>query len=436
MRNQAFRYAAGSVAVVVIGTALIPSGAAGAAPSTAGSQASVNNSVSQTVASSNIARGRLKSSAGKLAQAQPIMLIAWPSNDITDRMAVGDSANLQILSQTSTAADGSFAINIDDKSVLEPLAGSDQLVNFTVVAGDGESTTHYNFARELNEVNGELVLSEVGIGGTPTAAPAPNIDFTLGESGTEVGAVPGETFDTSDMEVVEESVPFQKAGCMTRLREDHGDRWITVGQHYATANKVTTGFTYARGSSSALGVGFSISGKYGSFKQSGTVSKSANTELGFKAAGDFAKWVRQTRFKYGKYQITCIVQSGASVTRWQERATTRTGGARSLSGDWYPPINDNHKYCAPYEGGTKISQDNSIAIEWATAADVSKVIGIDLSARTGYSRMTKLNYVVAPGNIERAFCGRYGRAFSGTPRIVVAKYYCRPAGGGSDGWGC
>jgi hypothetical protein len=424
-RNASFRTGAAALAAMVASASL---GVASASPGMAG-RAGTNAAHVRTAdgdSMTSLVSGRVTDESGDPAKETPILLYAWPSNEVTKDLAVGDQATMQMLADTTTDAEGRFSLDLAVDATLEPLAGQDRMVNFTVLAGDGTSIAPYSFARTLHSTNGTYTLSEVGEGAVPSdVAPSPaetvQVNLSLNGSGSDQYSTEAEATSYDDLPP-EQAVPFQK-GCGAYLQQDLGARWVIVGQHYAITDMVQVNFTYRAGSSSALGVGWSLNGEYGGFKLSGTNAKASYSEIGFAPAGHWARGVRRTAFRYGKFFHYCVGQAGAAVHWYEVRAINHVGGAQSIYGSWYPDAN----YCLPYEARSGQKLERTLSLEWSAGADVSAAIGMDLSARTGYSTVTTTHYIIGP--LQRRLCGKYaypseaGQSGSGTraPRVVVAK---------------
>ncbi|MFC9689963.1 hypothetical protein ACFTSF_15565 [Kribbella sp. NPDC056951] len=349
-----------------------------------------------------LAEGKVSRGAGKMAAGIPVVLYAWPGNDVTDKLVVGDEVKLQQLSETAAGADGSFQLRLNDLEALVPVTGTDQIVNFEVVAGEGESAVPFAFARKVRKSPTGTTLvdavSEPRNPGQPAPPPLLKIDLTTGGIvETNPGAAPVVAPDATDEPV---ETGFSKA-CTAQLLQDYGPSWVIVGQHYNEATQVFTDFVYGRGAVSELGVGFSASGKYGSFKLSGSLAKSTSMTIDYPAVGDYQSRYRYSQFKYGKYRVACTRPGGIPVPYYEARVTTWAGGSKSA----VPSAGIGSGHCAPYEQGSNVELDRSRAVTWSNGAQVGGDVGIDLSARTGYTTNSKLKWGF---NRARKLCGSHG----------------------------
>jgi hypothetical protein len=116
-----------------------------------------------------------------------------------------------------------------------------------------------------------------------------------------------------------------------------------------------------------------------------------------------------TYFNYDKYLVGCT-----GSMKYQVRATSWVGGAST----WVPPTAPTANYCLSYAKGTTFTKDTTTAYNFSSGADLSGAIGIDLSARTGYSSSAKVKFVFGA---TRHLCGTNGYPGSTTPSRLVAK---------------
>ncbi len=174
-------------------------------------------------------------------------------------------------------------------------------------------------------------------------------------------------------------------------------------QTYSATTGVKHTFSYSRGADSSLGVGVSATGAYGSFTGSGTISKSSSITMDYPEYGNHRGVYYKTEFSWGKYLMSCSMGGrGAPVSHhYEARARGYYGGAKTSTA--YIPT---AKHCAYQQNGTKFTRTTSHAITWSDGADLAKVIGISLSAETGYSSDATVVYSF---DANRYLCGTGGR---------------------------
>src|SRR5690348_16127795 len=81
--------------------------------------------------------GIVDDASGQPLANAPVSLLMWPSNDVLQNQVVGDAVNLQTVAEGTTNADGTFALLVTSAQTLLQGADTSGLVNFDVVAGDG-----------------------------------------------------------------------------------------------------------------------------------------------------------------------------------------------------------------------------------------------------------------------------------------------------------
>lgn len=174
---------------------------------------------------------------------------------------------------------------------------------------------------------------------------------------------------------------------------------------------------YGQGQSTTFGVGFSASGKYGTFKSDGTMSKSTTSTVGFATYSGAGYWGRRTQWVPGKYSLWCTGSFGGTTkVGYEVRTYKYAGGATSAS--WGTGQLPSATKCVPHEKGSFSETITSTAITWTNGFDTSGPIGLDLSARTGYSSTAQAKFKFTRGAGRSCGTADYP---AGTPRVLVAK---------------
>jgi hypothetical protein len=171
---------------------------------------------------------------------------------------------------------------------------------------------------------------------------------------------------------------------------------------------------YTSGSSSEFGWGVSATGKYGSWKAEGTNSKSATATQGFGTKTGKFKTQIQTQFTFGKHRITtsCLMR-----TRYVYRVESYNGGNYSYETAKMPAT--NKAYCVRETKGDSFEKSSTAATTWTNGVSASAVIGMDLSAKTGFNKNTKVTYKFSG---TAALCGA-----SSKPGNNPGYLFARPA---------
>lgn len=428
--------------------------AAGLQQSAQATRAASGPAMSGSLLDPLLASGKLVSSTGSALANAKVHLLMWPSDDVVANMAEGDAANLVTVATATTDPTGGFGIRLADLSGLLLGAGLDDIIDFTLIATDANGeVAHYAFSREvvtrvvndtvrtlfvdpLNITEGlEDLLAEVG-NLLNLVVPAKNVLLKIGDGGSRTTTDPDDSTaddpapdDPGVEEPIEESVPETQAlvvesdeaaigdkSCYVTSEKVYSPRTTLVGQHGSSSSYATGDFTYTSGATSTLGVGVSSSGSYGSFKSSGTNSKSSTGSQGYAARAGKGYWGYRTLFKVSKFRYYCAYPGAAGVSFYETRSTGWASGATTAI--WGSSQLPSATKCTPQEAGADFTKSTSTAITWSNGLDTSGVIGLDLSARTGYETDAKIFFDFP--TVDQRLCGTADYP-GGTPRVLVAK---------------
>ncbi|MCR6688843.1 hypothetical protein [Cellulomonas sp.] len=325
----------------------------------------------------------------------PVIATAWPDQDTLGALRPGDIVNLVPIAASLTDADGSFTLVADPGAVRDLLGEDEQIVNFDlyVPTGDGEPA---RFAASA-ELSAEIV--EDG-----------SEDEVLAKVEASIEAAEPLTVD----EVVNrdgDTVTYNES-CGAIFKTPLDARPMTVGSSYSTNPKVTADFTYAKGATTEAGVGFSVSGKVGSFEASGTTSvTSAATTAYDPVKGVHAKYYKKTQ-DYGKFTHLCT--AGASSYTYVDVRPVGNPYGGYVANVSTPTAN----HCASY--GATLTLDEEKAMTWAGGVALDSLIGINLSAQTGWSSKTSLTFT-RPTGVTYKVCGTKGKPEQPNAGQMVAK---------------
>ncbi|WP_182378701.1 hypothetical protein [Nocardioides sp. WS12] len=390
-----------------------------------------------------IAIGRVVNALGVPVSGASVELQMWPNDATLDAAQEGDPINLVTVASASTTSGGDFQLVLPRISDLAPGAVGDNVVDFSLVATspNGESS-RFAFSRRLvnTSVLGLSVIEALVdpempqnlintlISGLTQQVVVPLTGVLLGSTG--IGGIIDSALPTADVAAdevpesefvpVEEPEPVVDKACSTYVKKDYGQRVTQVNAAGVGWSGATTDFVYTDGAMSTLGVGVSTSGSYGSFKASGTSSKertssgTLSTEFPLKSTG---YWSRKTNFRYKKYEIFCVYYGGGSATQYEARPSNYSGGATTYGSTTLP--NTPRDYCVFQETGSGATKATSTAVTWTNGVALSGAIGIDVSARTGYTTDAKVSFKF---KTQGWLCGTGGDP-GGTPRTLVARKY-------------
>jgi hypothetical protein len=325
-----------------------------------------------------LAGGAVVDAEGRPVTDAVVEAYAWPSNDELAAMTPGTHFDLAPVARGHADSSGSYALARDEKTIGR-------------------------FKDKHGNVNLEIVIrSRGGVATTSTGVAGD------GSTATTTRHAPAQ-IDRAMLQHATATTSTVAAGpipCGVIYKGDLGDHLVWVGGHYSTTTGVTHDLVYSNGASSSLGVGVSTSGRFGTFSASGTTSVSSTGTINFPTTT--GRQHDYTYFNYDKYLVGC-----AGTMKYEARATGWVGGAHV----WVPPTAPTANYCYSYAAGSSFTRDRTVAYDFSTGADVSSAIGIDLSARTGYSSSAKVTFHFAA---TRHLCGTSGPP-GGVPGRLVAK---------------
>jgi hypothetical protein len=167
-------------------------------------------------------------------------------------------------------------------------------------------------------------------------------------------------------------------GCFTTQLADLGLQKVTVGTYFSSADTTGT-FTYSAGQTSTRGVA-AQSGQ--GFKASGTKTVTATATVGFPQQIGAKNVGFQTYFDYRKYRTTCPTLMSSVV----HVEPVQWAGGEALASLVQPAAGN----CLPMPQGAWFVSNTERAGTLEAGADLSYIIGINLSAQTGYDRSAQL----------------------------------------------
>jgi hypothetical protein len=355
-----------------------------------------------------VAEGTLEGNDGRKLGKHDVILYAWPSGDAVAQQQVGDTMALTEVGSFKTASDGRFELSVDDVAKLQKQADKNGIVNFEIVASTADGPATFTFPKILKEKDGafELVESDLDKKGKPKALKPKKLRLKSH----------GDTID-SDVEYDPESAIIDK-GCSQKLVQDLGTQWTVVGSTYSTASGINHDLIYSASAFNEIGVGYSGTGTYGSFKQEGTAGISSTNAVEFPFMSGAGNRQYRTTFRYGKYEFNC-----SSYGSWEPEHYYKVLPMNHALGNGYvtPPSPPTANYCQPQIGGTsssplRVEILNNRSYTWTLGAALKAGIGINLSSRSGYTRESKLRFAFY-GN--RQLCGNNGDP--GVSTLVVGK---------------
>jgi hypothetical protein len=348
--------------------------ATGATPSQA---ASSTASLSSAAPAGTVVTGQVTTGGHPIAGAQ-VTLVAWPRQRVLNAVPQGGTAPTHVVGSAVSGGSGDYAITIKNWSAVRSFA-TNGVVNLEVLARWGDYGTVYAFPRKLTASGALAADNEARV---PSTAPQrANLGLVL---------------------VTARSSTPRYPPCIPVKIKYLGKHWTVVGMTSSKVRKVTMDFDYGTNQNSSLGVGFK-SNAGGSWTESGSMSITESGSAGFPTEEGQKTTLDKTKFKYWKWDIPC---EGLQV----QPSEWASGTDRGHQG---VPRATN---CDRFAAGSHFSKGNTTAWDFDSGVSISTVIGINLSAQTGYDHDASLYYHF--GN-QTYLCGRNDDP-GGSPGYVVA----------------
>ncbi|HUD05796.1 MAG TPA: hypothetical protein VMR18_02700 [Candidatus Saccharimonadales bacterium] len=201
--------------------------------------------------------------------------------------------------------------------------------------------------------------------------------------------------------------------CQLILDYDMGPQSTLVGQTYVETDAVHQTFDYTRGQSSTLGVGFSATAGFGTFKASGTQNESSSQTYNWPMQGGDQNVHYWTSFDYQMMEQVC---DGLGITGYYPTPGVFSGGDQISNPATAPPV-ESSRYCRSILKGTSFSSGSWEAVNWTAGVAMWPTIGFDATAETGYDSGAVIHYDFLAGG--RDLCGT--NTYSGDAQQLVVR---------------
>jgi len=335
-----------------------------------------------------IASGVLSGVDSKSVAGALVVLNAWPSGEELSRLQIGETVKISPVGFAYADAQGRFELKISDRELSQKYRDGMGKIDF-----------------EINSVTQDTVFTHF------FTADAGAVDAKVaGRTGLSISAVKDLAPRFKEPEFAPDGGAIEKA-CVTTKVANLGNFWVNVGYGYVSGSGATMKFTYTSGSSSELGVGVSTSGAAGTYSASGTSSFSSTSTVSYPSTNSFKAW--KTQFRWGKYQKKCGRTGGGTVTTYTAKADGYAGGSSIQTIQSYPTAT----YCVSNAAGTSFTKASTAAYSSSVGASTSGVLGVNVTAKTGYTSTTKITFTFTA---TKLLCGTNGLP-GGTPVRLVAR---------------
>lgn len=348
-----------------------------------------------------LAEGKVIDSNGKPVADANIEVYAIPPTETLTKMREGDSFDLTLVGKGVSGKEGNYRISTDFEALakVSKLSSKTSPLNFTFLVSSPTEFIAYNATIEFANGSNSGIMTNL--------LPSSRVSVTQNEKNNLVTEI---SFQTETRP--SEKTDVQPAGAPNNcsLTETLGARDVYVGQ---TSSTTSGGFShrwiYSTGSSTTLGIGYSLTGSSGTWSQSGTSAISSSTTTSFPTSSSASSQLMVTKYTFGKFY--CF--AGVVPTKYyQVYPTGHYGGATTLA-----TTTPNANQCAPYQAGSSFSKTTSSAVTYTNGAQLSTIIGINLSAKTGFTSSAKYE---ASMTSSKRICGVVDGP-SGSPSQLVVK---------------
>ena len=364
-----------------------------------------------------VATGVVTGNDGQPAGNETVVLQAWPSTESLSTLQPGEEVKMAVVDSDVTDSSGAFDVSVADTSLLDHYKNAEGVVDFQVIAVTDDGVAVQNFP--------VAVPATTGTGGAASALATTATETNYAVTGVELEPIadtiaPAPEPETDDLAPVSEEVleappadnePVVEVpkACGTVYVGSLGNAWVRLGYGYAYSG-ATMDFTYTTGSTSELGVGVSSSGRFGTFKASGTASARSTASVSFARTSSFKIW--KSQFKMGKYFTSCANYGVITGSYYTARVRAYIGGAavQGVAGAPSTP------YCVTHASGSGFTTEYEKAYSNSVGWDSDTLIGVDLSARTGYSSAAKINFQF---DKRMKLCGTHGYPADNPKRLVA-----------------
>ena len=368
--------------------------------------------LSTSLDSEPIASGQLSEADGTAFEAgQPVALYGWPSAEVLDAMAVGESVKLTPLAKTVTDGDGSFELRLDQTTLAERLAGGDKLIDLELQGWSPEGLVAYSFTKRLT---GESGTADAG----DDELALEDVDDT-------------EAADTSDLELVADDieegaeVPDAVDGVLqktdvcgaTKIRS-YPSIDVVVGRMYSSTSGIAGSFVLKNNAETTLGVGVSVSGKYGEYKQNGTTTIKIDDSYTWEKKTLTGGRQFRTDFRYGEFANWCYPIAGSHKKQVYSHTVrpTKWEGGGSYGSEAVPTVANSH--CRPFAAKSSQAKTTTNASSTSGGVKISHIVGVNLSSKAGYSS-TATAKIYNGSSAQKKLCGTNGTP--STPGRFLAK---------------
>lgn len=366
----------------------------------------VQNPIPPGFAATNrpLATGQLLDNAGKGVPADgPLVMFAWPSNKVLDKMGLGETVKLVPISQATTDNSGNFSFRSVDAAAAARYTVPGEPLNVTIDASRGNA--RYSYSTSVDPA--------VAVAGTPKALQVAKTPADMTAADTGKLSIKPMSVDNSK---AEKSAKFDNGGYADKFCGGTYDKTIgkvaaLVGSTMNYAPGASARYTFTSGANATLGVGVSSNAAFGSWDAGGTTSVTSSYSVGYASnkAGTKLHW---TYVQMKRWRRDCWTNQGGVhyLTDYTVRPTAFLGGGATNSGSPFTSL----AHCVRLGKGITQTQNRTTAITWSNGLKLGSKIGVNLTSRSGFTSTSSVRYYA--GSYSRRLCGQYADPGAAGPR--------------------
>lgn len=363
----------------------------------------------------------------------------WPSASQLERAKVGQQLPIVEVAQSVVDSQGEYVLTIPSETALKyfPLG---ELVDVEITIDHPTGTVKHFFTAEskpngLSQKNaqttgsisvvdasesGELTPTRVDFSGTTGAVEAKSLSHpqeSLPRTEDLEVATP-QPNPASDATTLATTVPGVgiKGSCPggSGLKVDLGNRKVLVGTINSKTAKSVQKFTFKSGGTSTLGAGVSLTGQSVGYSASGSVTRSAAITNSWGEYKGVQNLYLETTYSYGIFCSSWTHTAYGNLHSYTTRAIGHEGGKTVKTA---PSVTASATNCSPLVASSVFDNlTSSTATTWTNGASLKGDIGIDLSARSGFTSSVS-NSWRSTGTTR--ICGVNGKVSSSPGRITL-----------------
>jgi hypothetical protein len=341
-----------------------------------------------------LVQGTVRAGGRPLADAA-VTVYAWPPNSVLGALKPGKMVPTQVVGTAKTTPSGQYTVTVSSPAALQASVMPDGIVNLEIDAQSATSGASFSFSRRLVQTPDRIELtSALFEGAINDGASSPD---------------PPEQADLFMQPVASQRIQSPDI-CVWELLKSYPPSPTIIGATYDITDNVTQTFIYGTDQSSSLGISTSNTGKYGSYTGSGTASFDSSSTTQFPSSTGAVSTYYETYFTQSLFGRVCQGHNGFASyetrpTKWDGGAITRATSAPSAT------------YCVPYQKGAIFVKTDTEAYTFSAGFTIP-IIGVTLSAQTGYSTTATVEYSMGRSHY---ICGTNDYPGGAPSRIVVGK---------------